>query len=504
MTVKRWAIVAVLAASVCVQLLTLRQGVPWGDDWSMYVMHARNLAEGRPYAATGYIVNPNQAEIGPTTYPPVFPLLLAPVYKVAGQRFLAFKLEQILFLLITIAIVMTVFFEELPVPAAIVASALFALNPYLAECKNYVASDLPFLMLCWSVYLLARRSQAAWAAPDADPSRRFRWVWTGLLGLFMYATLACRTIGGVWFLVLPAFDLIRTRRVKLPTIAAIGLAGVLAVGQAKLLGGGEASYVNQFDRHFGYLVGNAREYTASMRALWSIHVGAVDSALMLLLDGLAIVGLVKRVRGGITLLDLFAVAYLGIVIAWPAVQAPRLLIPLIPAYIIWIATGIGFVADRLRGARRLALAAFAAVLFLVYGAAYARGKWGPIPGYDQPAVQDLFAFVRRGTPEDAVIVFRKPRVLALYTGRRVSAYHETRNDDELWAYMRKIGASYLVVNRRPPEDARGKADADYAGYIQWFAEHDADRLRVVYENDMFRVFALNGAPTPEPQTAAGH
>jgi hypothetical protein len=321
-------------------------------------------------------------------------------------------------------------------------------------------------------------------------------VWTGLLGLFMYATLACRTIGGVWFLVLPAFDLIRTRRVRLPTIAAVGLAGVLAVAQAKLLSGGEASYVNQFGRHLGYMVGNAREYTTSMRALWSIHVGAVDSLLMLVLDGLAIVGLVKRVRAGITLLDLFAVAYLGIVIAWPAVQAPRLLIPLLPAYVIWVATGIGFVADRLRGARRAALAAFAAVLFLVYGAAYARGKWGPIPGYEEPAVQDLFAFVRRGTPEDAVIVFRKPRALALYTGRRASTYHETKSDEEQWAYLQKIGATHLVVNRRPPEDAHGKTDADYAVYIQSFAERDADRLRVVYENDMFRVFALNAPVIP--------
>ena len=62
-------------------LATIRPGHAWGDDFAQYIHHARNLATGVPYAATGYIYNPYNPTIGPRTYPPGFPLLLAPVVK---------------------------------------------------------------------------------------------------------------------------------------------------------------------------------------------------------------------------------------------------------------------------------------------------------------------------------------------------------------------------------------------------------------------------------------
>jgi hypothetical protein len=61
------------------QVATIRSGQDWGDDFAMYILHARNIAQGRDYAATGYIYNPDYPSLGPVTYPPVFPLLLSPI-----------------------------------------------------------------------------------------------------------------------------------------------------------------------------------------------------------------------------------------------------------------------------------------------------------------------------------------------------------------------------------------------------------------------------------------
>src|SRR5436309_10610680 len=69
--------------------LTLRPGHDWGDDFAHYIGHARNLVEGRPYRDTGYLFHPRVNN--PDTYPPVFPLLLAPVYMLRGLDLTSLK-----------------------------------------------------------------------------------------------------------------------------------------------------------------------------------------------------------------------------------------------------------------------------------------------------------------------------------------------------------------------------------------------------------------------------
>ncbi|MGH9843092.1 MAG: hypothetical protein ACREEM_30505 [Blastocatellia bacterium] len=91
---RRLAILTILLVGAF-YLATIRQGHPWGDDFGMYISHARNIAEGTSYSQTGYIYNPD-AIIGPKTYPPVCPALLAPVYKLWGLNLAAMKVEIIL------------------------------------------------------------------------------------------------------------------------------------------------------------------------------------------------------------------------------------------------------------------------------------------------------------------------------------------------------------------------------------------------------------------------
>src|SRR5690242_8911143 len=78
-----WGIILIVAA---VYLTHLAPGHNFrDDDFGAYVMHAGNLAEGRPYTAIHYIANPKTLWLAPPEgYPPVYPLLLAPVYRVLG------------------------------------------------------------------------------------------------------------------------------------------------------------------------------------------------------------------------------------------------------------------------------------------------------------------------------------------------------------------------------------------------------------------------------------
>jgi len=107
---------AILALTVF-YLLTLVQGQNWSGDFSLYILHAQNLVEGRHYLDTGYLLNPVSQFVGPYGYPPVFPLLLAPVYAFFGFDLEAMKWVGVLSFSVSLW------------PMAPVKSALFCHSP---------------------------------------------------------------------------------------------------------------------------------------------------------------------------------------------------------------------------------------------------------------------------------------------------------------------------------------------------------------------------------------
>src|SRR6266704_2274161 len=66
------------------QLLTIVPGMVGGEDGALYLLHARNIAFCRPYFATGYIYTVETARYSPRAYPPVFPMMLAPLFRISG------------------------------------------------------------------------------------------------------------------------------------------------------------------------------------------------------------------------------------------------------------------------------------------------------------------------------------------------------------------------------------------------------------------------------------
>ena len=95
-------------------------------------------------------------------------------------------------------------------------------------------------------------------------------------------------------------------------------------------------------------------------------------------------------------------------------------------------------------------------------------------------VTELFTFVKNSTKKDAVFVFPKPRVLALYGERRASKYN-TNNVDMLWEYSQRIGASYYIL---PLEGS---------GLFQFKVNQkliSRKGFQMVFSNKLFKVFKV--------------
>jgi len=98
-----WLITLLLIVAAF-HIVTVRQGHIWGDDFAMYVHHAKNIVEGKPYTATGYLFDPS-ISVSPRMYPPVLPLFLAPVVRLFGLNLLPMKIEQVIFFVLLLAVV---------------------------------------------------------------------------------------------------------------------------------------------------------------------------------------------------------------------------------------------------------------------------------------------------------------------------------------------------------------------------------------------------------------
>src|SRR5205814_276498 len=96
--IKNLCVFALLAGTGLIYCATIRMGHLWGDDFALYIAHARNIATGQPYGQTGYIYNPSVVNYSPRAYPPGFPLLLVPSYKLFGLNLFPMKLEEVAFL----------------------------------------------------------------------------------------------------------------------------------------------------------------------------------------------------------------------------------------------------------------------------------------------------------------------------------------------------------------------------------------------------------------------
>src|ERR1700676_303324 len=184
----RWiAIVAVVA----IYAATVTPGHVFGqDDFAAYLMHTANLVEGRPYTAINYVPNPDALWIAPSHgYPPVYPLVLAPIYKFRGFDLRAMKIVTVLCFGVFLAAFSFLLTGGFPPWARLAAILVVGFNIVFWEQRDYLLSEFPYLMFSFGALLIAQKTYE-----DLDP-RAWRAGAALLLSLLLYGAYGTRTIG---------------------------------------------------------------------------------------------------------------------------------------------------------------------------------------------------------------------------------------------------------------------------------------------------------------------
>jgi hypothetical protein len=461
----------ILAAAATFHLATIRDGHSWGDDFAHYLLHARNLVQGLPYRETGFLqnpVDPAAVHVGPEAYPPLAPVLLAPVYGRFGLSFPALKAFQVLVLIAALTAVYFYFRSGLLL-------ALAAFHPLLWEAKEYIGSDLPLLALVYAALLLTDR------LVSGDVRRLAPWL---LLGCCLYAACAARVAGLTLFPVPLALAAIRRIPLRLPALATGTAAALLAAQNLVLNTDGVYFRILVSLVSPGAVWSNLLAYPREFLAVWSNGFSlAIAKALYVPSLLLAAWGLRARVGRSVTALELFLASYLAALLLWPSFQGVRLLLPVVPAFLHYLVTGAAAIRP---SHARAGAGVVAALLFAGYASNYSLRNWAPAQsGMSDPEFAKLSDYVVAHTAPGDRFLFHKPRALTLKTARAAAIYNQTADDAATWELIRKIGVRYLVLADLPDADFRSSQTI-----LRPFVARYPENFESVYGNRTFTLYRV--------------
>ena len=470
----------------CFHLAALRSGIAYGSDGAAYLLHARNIVEGIPYARTGYIPNPGFYH-APPTYPPFFPLILAPFYAVSGLALHPIKVLIVASTVIASIGIYALARRFLSIGPSLLAAWLFAFSPFVRYVKDDLLSDLPFAAIFSFCLWAAEPGLGAGDRTDAGWKRGI------IVGLLTYVAFATRSIGVVLLPVLLVADFLRVRRISRYAVA-VGVIGAGLIGLQEIMLSSVAGYAAPSTKFgfFGFIAHLMRQASVLRDRMGDIVFGGLPVVAM---EGATAVAIILGIAGALLLVwrqasptGLFVFAYAAGVLAFAENLEQRLFMPLAALLPILVCVALRDI-HRLKPLVRPVMAGFVLLLAWSYTTRHRQARLDPLPDdYTRSEHVALAAFTERETRPEDVFVSVAPRTVALITRRPGSIYNPGLSFDEQWNYFRSIHAKFVLLHTMTDQYSRG--DARSYNYLSKLVETYPDRLKLVFANERYHVYQI--------------
>ena len=463
----------VLAALLFLPLLFIgtHTSHDWGDDFAQYIHQAGNIVNGISQSETGYIYNPLNTEIGAHAYPIGFPLLLAPIYAISGNNMLAFT-TFISVIYLILGLLMVSFYRRDFAPAtALALTFVFLYNPLMILFKGEVVSDIPFTALLLLNFLLYQKLK---------PGNLKQKILLSVLTGFM---LAMRPAGITFVaaIVVEQLVLLYKHKIKIRdfsihtgifTIIPILIYYILNILIFKIPSGGSIrDYLIYFStgNSLHFIPENLLHHIKILRFFlvpetgdfkgFSYFFGAV-------MMGFILIGFVKRMMKNPGIMDWFFIFYCIMLLIYPKNTTPfRLMIPLGFIFLFYAATGIKaikFITETSDWKKAITLSVIIMIAFMpgIISIACAGDK--TLEGPQQETSVETFKYIHQNVPAAAIVVFAKPRALALYSGCQSMADPFTTDLVQINNQVINARATYLLIHHELTTESMKQ----YAGATQ--------------------------------------
>lgn len=456
---------------------TTRTGTSWGDDWTMFAHHAKNIAEGKKYDDNVFIYNPSYPTYSPKAYSPGFPFILAPFYLLFGLNIAVLKIPVITLFIFSLVLFALQYRKEFSQPVLVSMIVLIGLCPFCWDSKDYILSDFP---LMFSVLL------CSWLVNKYYTQNTERKYYL-LIGLAIYISYAIKPLGALFIPALFLFDIIKERKITLKFVQVSGVFLLFFILQSLIIPG-SGSYIElAMSEYHGKNIKEISQslalmfkaYRLSFSDFWLIHSdesawrdkGLIFSNIFLILVG---IGLVYRLIRKFSPTEMYVVFYIIIILLFPGFQGVRYFVPVLPFFFVSIFGLAEWVTSNTT--KYLLLLLIVAPLGLFYTSTYLKAEWKNITwGIHEPTSQNMFAYIKKNTPEDAVLVGSKPRAIALYADRKAAVYPWSFDKNDFKEYMKSIHAGFALTT--------GGND-----YFNNWVETDTANFQFIYNSDYLKLF----------------
>jgi hypothetical protein len=449
------------------------------DDFAAYIMHAKNLVEGRSYADIRYIPNPDAMWLSPASgYPPIYPMILAPVYRISGLDLQAFKIATVLCFVGFLAVYAELTREEIGWRGCAALLLLLGFNPVFWTQRDFILSEFPYLLFSFAALLVIERAYERLDRNQVDIRRAL------LVSGLVYCAYGTRTIGIALVFALIAADLLKFRRPSRFLICVIALVGVFIAVQTPLLTSPKG-YVSAFHFSLHTVAMNTVYYGKTLSYVWANGFSKqVQIVFALLFTALAGWGFAKSLWRDRGVKEFYLLGYVAVLLAWNSEIGLRGLLPILPLYLFygmreWIRL---FEAARLP-VRLIAVGGVVGLAALSYAGEIAHERSLPAaPNIADASATEMFAFVREHTSPGDVLVFPKPRTLSLFTERRAAGLSPEQSAEQSLAFLRAIHATVVIDPEWSAVRANGEVSALGGQEVFHAGEYHVYRLNLAGGN----------------------
>jgi 4-amino-4-deoxy-L-arabinose transferase-like glycosyltransferase len=468
--------------------LGTRTSHDWGDDFAQYIHQAGNIVKGIPQSETGFIYS-QENYIGPQAYPVGFPLLLAPVYAIAGNNMVAFT-SFISLIYIALGLLMVLFYRRyFSWVTALVLAIIFLYNPQMIIFKREVMSDLPFTALLVLNFILYHKSKTG----------NLKHII--LLAIVTGFMLAVRPAGIVFVAAIAMEQLIGVIRRKISVknfavytgsfiLIPVLIYFIVNSFIYKIPSGGSIRdyllfyYSGDFIRIIPL---NFAHHLEVFRYLYVPETGAFKGFSLLLgsiVLAMTLLGFVKRMIKGAEATEWFFIFYVIMLLVFPNnFSAYRLMVPLGFIFLFYAAEGLKNIELLQRipaGKKAVAIGVMVILLFLPGLISIARSGSNILEGPQQESSIEAFTYISKNIPAESVVVFAKPRALALYAGCNSLADPFTTDPTRIHEQVSEAGSTHLLIHNTLTGDP-----------MQRYARVMQSRLTKLWENEKFVLYRIN-------------
>ncbi len=463
--------------------LNVRHSHQWGDDFAIYISQARNIAEGKTFDSTTYQFIPGFSSLVPSA-PVGFSLLLVPVYIFFGFNIYVFTLFLAI-MFIAWALVSYAFWRSyFSVGTSLLMLVGGFYSNFLLWLKFLITSDIPFALLLIIIsYLLLNKLKKPLIVYVIIGLLIGFAIHTRSIGIVLLPALVCH------FLYLHLFVKDSTQKKQLfsfQSAAVITLVSLTVFAVLSFVFRPQSSYV---DNAFSLvslhsvmhsIAAHSIKYSHEYILLFVTTSDRLKDASEFFAYGMfvfTVVGLAVKLRNKIDYFDWVVLFYLVLIIAYPGGSDYRYIAPIHPFLIFYAFYFLQKIAGKVKvplAVGRLLLLGCFAIIYFDHIKYLSNTTNEIVSGPYEEICQETFTYLKSNIGDNDIIVFNKPRALALYTGKKTVGYNSDASGQVNFNTLHSFGARYYLYSSMLNEE-------DYNAILS----QNENKMIKVYKNWQF-------------------